>query len=51
MVCPQKWPELLDTWESDAINALEGLPNTLNNVGIVNFIENLLGTTAKKYDE
>ena len=44
---PKKWPELLDRWESDAINALERLPNTLDNVEIVNFIENLLGTTAR----
>ena len=44
---PQKWPELLDRWESEGINALERLPNTLNNVGIVNFIKNVLGTTAR----
>ena len=42
MVHPQKWPELLDRWESDTINALERLPNALDNIGIVNFIENLL---------
>ena len=41
-VHPQKWSGLLDSWESYAINVLERLPNTLDNIGIVNFIENLL---------
>ena len=46
-VHPKKLPELLDRWESDTINALERLPNILDNEGIVNFIENLLGTIGK----
>ena len=44
---PQKWSELLDRWESNAINALEWLPNTLEKVGVVNFTKNLWGITTR----
>lgn len=44
---PHNWSELLDQWESKAINALERLPHALDNIGIVNFIENWLGTTTR----
>ena len=37
----------MDRWESDAINALEQLPNTLDQVRVSNFIENHLGTTTR----
>ena len=46
-VHPQKWPELSDQWEPNAINALEMWPNILDKVGIVNFIEISLGTTDR----
>ena len=36
MVYPLKWPELIDRWESNVINAMD-------NISITNFIENLLG--------
>ncbi|KAH7691730.1 Zinc finger CCHC-type protein [Dioscorea alata] len=44
---PQKLPELIDRWESDAINALKRIPHALDSIGTTNFIENLLGTTAR----
>ena len=46
-VHPQKWTELIDRWESDAINAIDRISHTLDNISITNFIENLLGTTTK----
>ena len=47
IIHPRKLLELLDRWGFDAINVLEMLPNTLDNIGIVNFIKNLLELTAR----
>ena len=46
-VHPQKMDKLIDRPESDAINAIERISHTLDNIGVTNFIENLLGTTAR----
>lgn len=42
----QKWLELIDRWEFDAINTIERISHTLDNISVTNFIGILLGTTA-----
>lgn len=42
-VHPQKWPKLIDRWELDAINVIERISHTLDNIRVKMFIENMLG--------
>ena len=39
IIKPQKWPKLLDRWESGALNAIEKISHSLDNIKITNFVE------------
>lgn len=47
VVHPQKWVELWNRWEFDAINAIERIFHTLDNIIVTNCKENLLGKIAR----